>query len=51
MSFYAGMTLRLSKCVFAKSRVKFLGHLVGLGEICLLPDWVEALKRLLSPKI
>ena len=45
----AGMTLRLSKCVFAKSKVKFLGHLVGCGEIQLLPDRVEALKALVPP--
>jgi len=46
----AGRTLRLSNCLFAKSLVKFFGRLVGSGEICLLPDRVDALKRLLSPK-
>ena len=43
------MTLRLSKCVFAKPKVKFLGHVVGSGQISLLPDRVDALKNLAIP--
>ena len=28
----AGMTLNLKKCEFAKSRVKFVGQLIGSGQ-------------------
>ena len=45
----SGMTLRLSKCQFAKSRVKFLGHNVGSGMITPLVDKVDAIKAMPEP--
>ena len=31
-----------SKCEFACLRVKYLGHVVGSGELCVDPDIVSA---------
>ena len=45
----AGMTLRLKKCVFAQHKVKFLGRLIGSGEVQMLPDRVTALKNIEPP--
>ena len=33
---HAGLTLKLRKCQFGKSKVHYLGHIIGNGEI--LPD-------------
>ena len=45
----AGMTLRLTKCVFVQPKVKFLGHLVGSGRVQLLPDRFAALQNIAPP--
>ncbi len=45
----AGLTLRLSKCAFAKPQIKFLGHVVGSGETKILPEKIEALKAIQPP--
>ncbi len=45
----AGLTLRLSKCAFAQPQIKFLGHVVGSGEIKVLPEKLEALKAIQPP--
>ena len=33
---------KLNKCDFGKERVKYLGHIVGSGELCVDPDKVVA---------
>ena len=45
----AGMTLKLSKCVFAKSSVKFIGHEVGSGQRSTLKCKVEAIRAIPEP--
>jgi hypothetical protein len=45
----AGLTLKLSKCSFAKSKVKFVGHLVGSGTREPLSDKVKALREIPEP--
>src|SRR6267154_4129203 len=44
-----GMTLRLSKCHFAKGRVKFIGHEIGSGTRIPLLDKIEAIKNIPEP--
>jgi len=46
----AGMTLRLSKCRFAKNRTKYLGHEVGGGYRSPMVDKVQAIKDIEEPK-
>ena len=36
-----GFTLRLDKCVFFRSRIKLLGHLVSRDGISASPDYVQ----------
>jgi hypothetical protein len=45
----SGMTLNLGKSEFAKSEVKFVGHLVGSGLKKPDPDRLEAIKQLCRP--
>jgi len=45
----AGMTLKLSKCMFAKSSVKFVGHEVGSGKRAALKSKVEAIRAIPEP--
>src|SRR6267154_1020659 len=45
-----GVTLRLSKCNFAKGRVKFIGHEIGSGTRIPLLDKIEAIKNIEEPK-
>jgi len=45
----AGMTLKLSKCVFGKDKVKFIGHEVGSGKRTALKSKVEAIKCIPEP--
>jgi len=46
----SGMTLKLSKCKFAKSKVKFIGHMVGSGEIAVVESKVDAIKNIPEPR-
>jgi len=45
----AGMTLKLSKCSFAKPRVKFLGFVVGSGKISPNPDKLKVICEMKEP--
>jgi hypothetical protein len=45
----AGLTLKLSKCSFAKPKVKFVGHLVGSGTRTPLADKVKVLRDIPEP--
>src|SRR6267154_2616783 len=51
--FYAfeniGMSLKFSKCKFALSKVKFIGHVVGSGSRSSVQDKVLAIKALPEP--
>ncbi|GFY68426.1 enzymatic polyprotein [Trichonephila inaurata madagascariensis] len=42
-----GLTVNLEKCDFGKSRVKFLGHVVGSGKHAPDPQKVETMSKLL----
>jgi hypothetical protein len=44
-----GMTLRLSKCKFAKNKVKFIGHEIGSGTRSVIQSKVEAIKIIPEP--
>ena len=39
-----------SKCEFARSCVKYLGHVVGSGELCVDPDKVSAVADWAAPR-
>jgi len=45
----AGLTCNLLMCQFAKSKVKFLGHMAGSGEIAMLQSKVEAVEKIPPP--
>jgi len=45
----AGLTLRLSKCAFAQSHIKFLGHEIGSGDKNILPEKLETLRAIQPP--
>ena len=44
-----GMTLRLSKCKFAKPEIKFIGHIVGSGYRRVIQDKVECIRNIPEP--
>src|SRR6267154_1651523 len=46
----AGVTLKLSKCVFGKGKIKFLGHEVTAGYRSPCLEKVEAIAAILEPK-
>ena len=46
----AGMTLNLKKCEFAKSRVKFVGQLIGSGQRSVDPGRLKAVKNMKPPQ-
>ena len=41
---------KCSKCEFAHSRVKYLGHVVGSGELRVDPDKVSAVADWAAPR-
>ena len=45
----AGMTLKLSKCHFAKPSVRFIGHEVGSGKRKVILSKVEAIRAIPEP--
>jgi hypothetical protein len=45
----AGMTLKLSKCVFAKPNVQFIGHEVGSGKRSVVKSKVDAIRAVPEP--
>ena len=45
-----GITLNLRKCSFAQTTVKFLGFIVGQGEIRPNPEKVDALRHFPRPE-
>jgi hypothetical protein len=45
----AGMTLKLSKCKFAKSKVKFIGHEIGSGSRLPVSTKVDSIKAIPEP--
>ena len=45
----AGMTLKLSKCKFCHSKVKFVGHIVGSGTRSVVQSKLEAIKAIPEP--
>ena len=44
------ITLNLKKCIFGKSEVKFIGHVVGSGKIQMNPERIESLINLKPQK-
>ena len=45
----AGVMLNLSKCEFARSSLKFLGHIIDATGICADPDKNSAIVEMLAP--
>jgi hypothetical protein len=45
----AGITLNLKKCTFARSNVKFVGHLIGSGTKRVDPDKVKCVREIKAP--
>ena len=45
----AGIALNREKCLFSQSSVKFVGHLVGQGEVKPDPDKVKAIQKMPEP--
>ena len=45
-----GLILNIDKCSFAKSEIKFLGHLVNENGVAPLPDKVSAIRDFKPPK-
>jgi len=43
------MTLKLRKCFFAKSKVQFLGHMVGSGGMSVVQGKVDAIRAMPEP--
>ena len=46
---HADLKIKHSKCKFFKSKVHYLGYLVGIGGVQPLPEKLEAIKKLLAP--
>ncbi|KAK6181615.1 hypothetical protein SNE40_009437 [Patella caerulea] len=46
----SGLTLNLNKCLFAQTRMKFLGHIISQTGISSDPDKLKAIKELEPPK-
>ena len=46
----AGITLKLSKCTFARPKVKYLGHIIGSGVHAPDPEKLKAVADLVFPK-
>ena len=46
---HAGLTVKLQKCQFGKSKVHYLGHIIGNGEILPDPKKVEAVREFERP--
>jgi hypothetical protein len=44
-----GIKLKLTKCVFGQSQVKFLGHVVGTDGVSVDPAKVEVVRNMLRP--
>ena len=44
------LTLNLKKCILAKPKVKFIGHIVGSGTIEMNPDRTESLLQMKIPE-
>ena len=45
----SGMTLQKEKCEFAKTEIKFLGHLISGHSVKLDPEKVKATSKILPP--
>jgi hypothetical protein len=45
----SGLTLKLTKCVFAKPRVKWLGHVIGSGTKEVDPDKINLIRDISPP--
>ena len=46
---HADLKIKCSKCKFFKSKVHYLGYIVGVDGVQLLPEKLEAIKKLLAP--
>ena len=45
-----GLKMKKEKCVFFKKHIQYLGHLVSKEGFELLPEKLEAIKKMLAPK-
>ena len=46
---HAGLKIKCSKCKFFKSQIHYLGYMVGINGIQLLPEKVESIRKLVAP--
>ena len=46
---HADLKIKCSKCKFFKLKVHYLGYMVGIDGVQLLPEKMEAIKNLLAP--
>ena len=46
----AGLTINISKCLFGAAQIKFLGFVVGAGEVSSDPSKLEAVSKFPKPK-
>ena len=44
-----GLTLKLSKCAFGKNKIKYIGHIIGSGEIKPIESKIQAIIALPEP--
>jgi len=44
------LALNLKKCIFAKPKVKFIGHIVGSGTLEKNPETIESLQNMKIPE-
>ena len=45
----AGMTAKISKCSFGKTKLQYLGHTIGSGQLAVSEQWVTALANYIRP--
>ena len=45
----ADLKIKCSKCNFFKTKVHYLGHLVGSNGVQPLPEKIEAIRKLIAP--
>ena len=45
----SGMTLKIKKCFFGRSKIQFLGHMVGGGEVSVVQSKIDAITNMPEP--
>ena len=45
----ANLTMKMSKCLFGRAKVHYLGHVIGGGQVTLDPQKLDAVRDYLTP--